>query len=301
MTLTLALTGATGFVGQTVLDHVLASGHRIRAIARRSQSVRDGVEWIEGDLANPDALRRLCNGANAVLHIAGAVNVPTRDAFAAANIVGTQSIVDAATETGVSRFVHVSSLAAREPGLSNYGWSKAGAEDVVRASSLDWTIVRPPGIYGPRDHDVLEMFRMAKRGVVLLPPRGRGSWIHADDLARLLVTLASGGASHAILEPDDGIPVTHDQMAQAIAQALGRTGVKTLHAPRPLLDFAARADRLVRGDKAKLTPDRASYMAHPDWTSNPALRPDPSLWQPQITAADGLAATAQWYRANGWL
>ena len=301
MTLTLALTGATGFVGQTVLDHVLASGHRIRAIARRSQSVRDGVEWIEGDLANPDALRRLCNGANAVLHIAGAVNVPTRDAFAAANIVGTQSIVDAATETGVSRFVHVSSLAAREPGLSNYGWSKAGAEDVVRASSLDWTIVRPPGIYGPRDHDVLEMFRMAKRGVVLLPPRGRGSWIHADDLARLLVTLASGGASHAILEPDDGTPVTHDQMAQAIAQALGRTGVKTLHAPRPLLDFAARADRLVRGDKAKLTPDRASYMAHPDWTSNPALRPDPSLWQPQITAADGLAATAQWYRANGWL
>ena len=301
MTLTLALTGATGFVGQTVLDHVLASGHRIRAIARRSQSVRDGVEWIEGDLANPDALRRLCNGANAVLHIAGAVNVPTRDAFAAANIVGTQSIVDAATETGVSRFVHVSSLAAREPGLSNYGWSKAGAEDVVRASSLDWTIVRPPGIYGPRDHDVLEMFRMAKRGVVLLPPRGRGSWIHADDLARLLVTLASGGASHAILEPDDGIPVTHDQMAQAIAQALGRTGVKTLHATRPLLDFAARADRLVRGDKAKLTPDRASYMAHPDWTSNPALRPDPSLWQPQITAADGLAATAQWYRANGWL
>lgn len=299
--MTLAITGATGFVGQAVLDHALAQGHRVRAMARKRQDNREGVEWIEGDLANGDALHRLCDGTDAVIHIAGAVNVPTRAAFAAANIAGTQAIVDAATVTGVSRFVHVSSLAAREPELSNYGWSKAGAEDVVRASPLDWTIVRPPGIYGPRDHDVLEMFRMAKRGIMLLPPRGCGSWIHVADLARLLLALASGGASHTILEPDDGTPLTHEQMAQAIAQALGRTSVTTLHAPRPLLNLAARVDRLVRGDKARLTPDRASYMAHSDWTSNPALRPDPALWEPKIAAADGFATTAAWYRQQGLL
>lgn len=301
MTLTLAITGATGFVGQAVIDHALTQGHRVQALARRPQAAREGVAWIAGDLADGAAHVALCEGADALIHIAGAVNVPTRAAFAAANIAGTQAIVDAATATGVRRFVHVSSLAAREPTLSNYGWSKAGAEDVVLASSLDWTIVRPPGIYGPRDLDVLEMFRMAKRGIMLLPPRGRGSWIHVEDLARLLLTLASGGASHAILEPDDGTPVTHEQMAQAIAQALGKASVTTLHAPRPLLNLAARADRLLRGDKAKLTPDRASYMAHPDWTSNPALRPDPALWQPQISASDGLAATARWYREQGWL
>lgn len=301
MSLTLAITGATGFVGQAVLDHALAQGHRVRAMARKRQDEREGVEWVEGDLANGDALRDLCKGADAVLHIAGAVNVPTREGFAAANVEGTQAVVDAATASGVSRFVHVSSLAAREPALSNYGWSKACAEDVVRASTLDWTIVRPPAIYGPRDSDMLELFRMAKRGVMLLPPSGRSSIIHVEDLARLLVALGSRSAHHAVLEPDDDAPMSHGDLAQAIGRAMGRARVATLHAPRTLLNLAARADRLVRGDKAKLTPDRASYMAHSDWTSNPALRPDPALWQPMITAADGLATTASWYRAHGWL
>ena len=304
--LTLAVTGATGFVGSHVLEQALAAGRPVQALKRHMQmsdtlTDKPSPVWVEGTLQASEALHRLCKGADAVIHIAGAVNVPTRAAFAAANIAGTQAIVDAATAAGVSRFVHVSSLAAREPGLSNYGWSKAGAEDVVRASSLDWTIVRPPGVYGPRDHDVLEMFRMAARGIVLLPPAGRGSWIHVADLARLLLTLASGGASHAVLEPDDGSPMTHLEMAQAIGRAIGRKRVATLHAPRLLLNLAARADRLVRGDKAKLTPDRASYMAHPDWVSTPALRPDVALWKPEIAAADGLVATAQWYRAHDWL
>ena len=299
--LTLAITGATGFVGQAVIDHALAHGHHIRALARRPQAEREGVAWVAGDLADRAALSALCEGADAVLHIAGAVNVPTRAAFAAANVAGTQAIVDAATESGVRRFIHTSSLAAREPQLSNYGWSKAGAEDVVRASSLDWTIVRPPGIYGPHDHDVLEMFRMARRGIMLLPPAGRGSWLYVVDLARLLVTLASGGAHHALLEPDDGAPLTHRELGQAIARAVGRSRMLTIDAPRALLRLAARGDRLIRGDGAKLTPDRASYMAHPDWTATPALRPDPALWQAETGLAEGLAATARWYRAHGWL
>ena len=306
--LTLAVTGATGFVGQAVLDAAVAGGHRVQALTRRMMAPvlsmdpkRHGVVWVEGTLEQPDALRRLCEGADAVLHIAGAVNVPTRKAFAAANIAGTQAIVDAALACGVARFVHVSSLAAREPQLSNYGWSKAGAEDVVRAATLDWTIVRPPAIYGPRDADMFELFRMAARGLMLLPPPGRTSIIHVGDLARLLLALATGGAHHAVIEPDDETPLSHRELGQAIGRAMGRDRLLSLSAPRMLLDLAARGDRLVRGDKAKLTPDRASYMAHPDWTSDPALRPAPTLWQPQIALVDGLKSTADWYRAQGWL
>ena len=77
---------------------------------------------MQGDLANAPALARLCEGAEAVIHIAGAVNLPTRAEFAAVNVAGTQAVVDAARAAGVRRFVHVSSLAAREPGLSDYGW-----------------------------------------------------------------------------------------------------------------------------------------------------------------------------------
>lgn len=302
--LTLAVTGATGFVGQAVVDHALAQGRRIRALARRPQAARESVVWVAGDLSDGAALAALCAGADAVLHIAGAVNVPTREAFAAANIAGTQAVVDAAAAAGVRRFVHVSSLAAREPELSNYGWSKAGAEDVVRASALDWTIVRPPAIYGPHDADMLELFRMARRGFMLLPPAGRLSLVHVEDLARLLVTLAAGhDGTSQLYEVDDGTAggMTHRDLADAIGTAVGRTRLATVSAPRWLLHAAARGDRLVRGPKARLTPDRASYMAHPDWTVDPALRPAQAVWQPEIAAADGLAATARWYRANGLL
>ena len=74
--------------------------------------------------------------------------------------------------------------------------------------------------------------------------------------------------------------------------------IVALQAPAALLKIAARADRLVRGGNAKLTPDRAGYLAHPDWTIDPALRPLPALWRPGIATPDGLAATAAWYRAH---
>lgn len=303
--MTIAITGATGFVGSHVLDAASVTGVPVRALARRQQPERAGVTWIAGALDDAASLDQLCAGANAVVHIAGAVNVPDRAAFAAANIAGTQAVADAAKRANVARFVHVSSLAAREPALSNYGWSKAGAEDGVRAAPLPWAIVRPPGVYGPRDRDMLELFKMAERGFILLPPAGRGSWIHATDLAKLLVALAvtSDFPTGALYEVDDGTPggISHRAMGAAIAAAVGRNGALKFSAPRPLLKLAAHADRLLRGDRAKLTPDRAAYMAHPDWVSDPAKRPDPALWAPEIAFAAGLAATAAWYRDAGWL
>lgn len=306
----LAITGGTGFLGSHVLEHALDQGLRPQALTRRMggaefASGNSQPLWIEGTLADPAALALLCEGAGAVLHIAGAVNVPTREAFAAANIAGTRAVVDAARAAGATRFIHVSSLAAREPGLSDYGWSKAGAEDVVMASGLDWTIIRPPAIYGPRDSDMFEMFRAARLGVLPVPPAGAASVIHASDLARLLLAAAMGSApdwSQQVFEPDDGRPGgwLHKDLAQAIGTAMGRQ-VWAPRLPATLLRTAARADRLVRGEKARLTPDRASYMLHPDWVSTPHLAVPGHLWSPAIPTPEGLALTAAWYHRNGWL
>ncbi len=297
----LALTGGTGFVGGALIEQALAAGHQVRALARRPQPPRDGVTWIAGALDDAAAISALVSTAEAVIHVAGAVNAPDRAAFAAANIHGTRNVVAAARTWDVRRFVHISSLAAREPALSNYGWSKAGAEEAVTASALDWTIVRPPGVYGPGDLEQRDLFRAARRtGVVPIPPRGRLSIIHVADLARLLLALAEAPADHAVYEPSDGHPLSYDDFARAIGAAVGRR-VRPLPLPAALLRTAARADKLLRGAKAKLTADRVAYMVHPDWTADPAKAPPPALWRPQIAAADGLSDTARWYRAHGLL
>jgi uncharacterized protein YbjT (DUF2867 family) len=294
----LALTGATGFVGSHLLDLALAEGHQVRALARRPQGERAGVTWIAGDLADTAALASLVDSADSVVHVAGLVNAPDRAGFARGNVDGTRAMVAASAG---KRFVHVSSLAAREPQLSDYGWSKAEAERVVTTSDLDWTIVRPTGVYGPRDSEMREMFRMAKHGLVLLPPRGRVSLIAVQDLARLLLTIAVEGGPRAILEADDGSAGTsHADLAHAIGRAVGRK-VRALHMPVTALRLAARADMRRRGARAKLTLDRVGYLAHPDWTAVPARRPSPALWQPRIALDEGLAATAAWYRAHGLL
>lgn len=298
---TLAITGGTGFVGTALIQAAVAAGHDVRALTRRSQVPRDGVEWITGTLEDAAALDRLVSGADVVVHVAGVVNAPDRTAFVAGNVEGTRAMLAAAAKSRVARFVHVSSLAAREPGLSDYGWSKAEAERLVEVSSLAWTIVRPPGIYGPGDLEQLDLFRAARWGVVPLPPRGRLSVIAVEDLARLLLAIAIEGSPRSIYEADDGTGGwTHAAFARAIGAAVGRR-VLPLHLPPAFLTIAARADRLLRRGKAKLTADRVAYFCHPDWTIDPLKRPPPDLWQPRIDTHGGLTETARWYRTRGLL
>lgn len=299
----LAITGGTGFVGSRLADVALAAGHHLKALTRRDQPMREHVDWIRGDLATRDALERLVDDVDAVIHVAGTINASTAAAFEAGNVRGTLSMLAAATAGGVQRFVYVSSLAAREPRLSLYGASKVHAEELVHGSGLDWAIVRPPAVYGPGDKETLELFRMARLGVMLMPAKGRISVIHADDLARLLLALASPGApSNVLIEPDDGKPGgwTHRELARALSAAVG-TRATVISSPGMLLRFAARADQLLRGEKAKLTVDRAAYFSHRNWVVEPKRAAPPELWRAQIETVQGLADTAQWYQQQDWL
>lgn len=298
----LAVTGATGFVGGHLLDAAAASGHSVAALTRRQQGPRDGVEWIAGSLDDRAALDRLVVGADAVIHVAGVVNAPDAAGFEAGNVLGTGAVLAAAEKAGITRFVHVSSLSAREPRLSQYGASKARSEALVAASPLSTVIVRPPAIYGPGDRELLEMFVMAQRGFVLLPPAGRLSLLHAADLASLLLALAAPDAPTGIVEPDDGHPGgwTHREFGAMLGEAVGRP-VRLASMPALMMKAAARADRLLRGAQAKLTPDRAAYFCHPDWVADPARAVPPAIWTAQIPTRQGLADTAAWYRREGLL
>jgi len=299
---TLAVTGGTGFVGRHLLRLALAEGYDVRALTRGWKPPEDEIAWVDGALDRPDSLVKLTQGADAVIHIAGLI-AGDRGAFETVNVGGTAAMIDAARKAGVRRFVHISSLAAREPHLSAYGWSKEKSERLIAASGLEWTIVRPPAIYGPGDRETLELFRMARRGFVALPPRGRFSVIHVEDLCRLILTVIDEPETVAeTFEPDDGRENGWDN--RHFARTLGRLYGKratTVSMPKFILRGASALDRLVRRSRAKLTADRVEYFCHPDWAVRAEHRPPKSLWTPIVHTPTGLKQTADWYRAEGWL
>ncbi|HEU5481949.1 MAG TPA: NAD-dependent epimerase/dehydratase family protein [Sphingomicrobium sp.] len=297
------MSGGTGFVGSRFIEAAAAAGHQVRALTRRPQDPRPGIEWIDGSLTDSDSLRRLVTGASAVVHIAGVINARDPAGFERCNVLGTLAMLAAATASGVTRFVHVSSLAAREPHLSKYGASKARSEELVQGSGLDWAIVRPPAVYGPGDRETLELFRMARLRLMLLPSRGRVSLIHVDDLSRLLLVLAERDEPKGVLfEAGDGTPRgwSHKQLAGAVGRAVGRRNL-SLSVPKAMLRLGAVVDQLVRRERAKLSADRAAYFSHRDWVVDVHLRPPEDLWRPQVDTELGLFETADWYRSQGWL
>ncbi|MEH6790232.1 NAD-dependent epimerase/dehydratase family protein [Parasphingorhabdus sp.] len=303
---TVAITGATGFVGSRMLDLLVREGYEAKALTRRRQDVRPGVQWVAGALDDSKSLDQLCAGADMVLHIAGVVNAADRSGFESGNVAGTLAMVEAAKQDGARRFLHVSSLAATQPQLSVYGETKAKAEKIVATSGLDWTIVRPPAVYGPGDREFLDLFKMARLGFVPLPPDadGRLSVIHVEDLCCALFAALpqQDDLTAGIFEVDDGLAGgwTQAGFAQAIGWAIGKK-ISAVGMPKSLLRLGAGADRLLRGDKAKLTRDRVNYFCHDDWTIDPAKRLPVELWQPRIETGQGLKDTAGWYRQNDWL
>jgi uncharacterized protein YbjT (DUF2867 family) len=299
---TLAVTGGTGFVGRHLLRSAIDAGHDVRALTRGWKPPEDEISWVDGALDRPESLRKLVTNADAVIHVAGVIN-GSRNQFEAVNIGGTAAVIDAARHAGVRRFIHISSLAAREPELSAYGWSKAKSEKLVASSGLEWTIIRPPAIYGPGDRETLELFKMARRGFVALPPPGHFSIIHVEDLCRLILTVIDEPDTVAeTYEPDDGRENgwQHKHFARTLSRVFGKRAA-TMAMPRAMLHGLSHIDRLVRRGGAKLTADRVRYFCHPDWVVTAERKPPAELWEPQIRTPSGLKATADWYLQEKWL
>jgi nucleoside-diphosphate-sugar epimerase len=216
----------------------------------------------------------------------------------------------AAASDSRPRFIQVSSLAAREPDLSDYARTKLAGEAAVlaRADRLDLTIVRPPAVYGPGDRATLMLFRQLAKGVIFVPAvaAARFSLIFVDDLAHLLVRLAAGhGEGPQPIEPDDGRPGGHgwNDLAATAAKAVGRP-VRTRAVPEGLLRLPAAAMELVgrlTGRPPLLSRGKLRELYHPDWVCRPASRAALAGWAPVTGFETGCRATLEWYKAEGWL
>lgn len=309
MSQTIAITGATGFIGGHLLAALQARGAAVRALTRRDRPAQPGLVWVPGDMGDRAALLRLVEGADAVIHCAGMVKARTTGAFFDANAGAVARLADAVLAGApAARVVHLSSLAAREPGLSDYAASKAAGETVLRQTGgLLWTALRPPAVYGPGDMEILKLFKSLKFGVGFLPGHrhGRVSVIHVHDLTAAVLALLDAPAAHAqgrVFELDDGRPGGYalSEVYETAAAILDRP-VRLLTVPAPALTLAGgvnQAFSLLVGRDPMLTPGKVRELTHPDWVAQDPLLNATGLWQPQIALDQGLAGTLAWYRHN---
>jgi nucleoside-diphosphate-sugar epimerase len=318
------VTGATGFVGSHLVEALQRSSIEVTAFARSASKaadlVRRGVRVVNGDLDDVAGLDRAVRDQDVVYHVAGMIAARDEAEFLRCNRDGTRNLLTATAREGRSRFVLVSSLAAAGPAqlgtplrgtepphpVTAYGRSKLAAEQVVRSSSLPWSIVRPPIVYGPRDREVLKVFRLARLG--LAPVFGDGaqelSAVHAADLAQALLAVAQSpgsiGRTYHACHPQ---VFTSADLAEAVAASMGRSVVR-LRVPhaigRALLAITERSARLT-GRVTILTSDKANEFFQPAWTGDPAPLMRDTGWRARYDLSSGLADTYQWYREAGWL
>ena len=300
---TVAVTGASGFVGQALVEQLLRSNWRVRALVHRqalpSSLNSDALETVHGSLGDEETLGRLLDGADAVVHVAGRVRGRTDQDFRPVNAGGVERLARAAlAQARPLRFILISSLAAREPGLSPYAASKREGEVILdsltRDSSVSTAILRPPAVYGPGDQELLPLFNTMAWGLapIVGSAGARASLIHVSDLATAVLHLLDSDAN-GTYEIHDGQTdgYSWDEIAAIVEDVTGRGRGWRLRVPGRLLRGWASANLFaakIFGYQPMLTPGKVNELRHPDWVCDNTEFCRATGWQPTITLRQGL-------------
>ena len=307
------LTGATGFLGGPLARALQDGGYDLRVLSRPGGPLAwDGAapEFAPGRLGEAEAMERLVRGADLVVHAAGLIKAPDRQTYFEVNAEGARTLAAAAARHAPdARFLLVSSITAREPGLSAYGASKAAGEAAVRETlpAGRLTVVRPPAVYGPGDRETLALFKAAAALPVLpLPggPEARVALIHVADAVAQIVAIAGESPRGAVYTLADARPEGYGwrEIMSGTAAAVGRRPA-LLRIPSGMV-LAAGAAGAVLGRLAGQAPmaslGKARELLHPDWSVRPH-----ELWPTaprcRFDLASGFADAVSWYRQAGWL
>lgn len=310
------VTGGTGFVGGHLVERLAGAGHEVIAAVRRTAVIPGAHRVVEVDWDEVGSLARAADDADAVVHAAGGGKPPggrdPEDAIWRQNVDTTVRLLEA---VGDRRIVFVSSLSAHGPSLdggrpargaapsprSTYGRSKLEAERRV-AGCRSALILRPPPVYGPGDRNFLALFRAAGRGVVpVIGRQAHTSLVHVHDLADAVVAGVGSDLTGSWFV-DDGDVHTWGGIVDTLGDVLGRR-VRAVPVPRRALPWAAVASEAFGrwfGGPVFLSRDKVVDMCQLHWVCGAA--PSDALgWAPRVRLREGLAETAAWYRAKGWL
>jgi len=300
-----AITGASGFIGQKLSRKLIDLGFQVRVLVRslqKGERLRQyGAELIEGSLACPDALEKLVTDVNAVVHCAGSVRGRSMTDFYPTNVTGVENLLDALNRHNqTAKILSLSSLAARQPELSHYAQSKHLGELAIINNKfcLEFDILRPPAIYGPGDRELLPLFQLMTYGLTLVPGKtvDRFSLIYVDDVVGAIVAwLEFGKATNEIFTISDPNESGYNwKDISDVASSVLKKRVKPWSPPVWLIDCVAKMNSLISdilGYAPMLTPEKLKELRHHDWCCNSNLFNQVTGWQSQVSFAKGLELT----------
>jgi nucleoside-diphosphate-sugar epimerase len=324
------VTGSTGFIGMRLLRRLAEEGEKVRVFLRPESNggaLPEGVEVVRGRFDDPDALAGAVRGVDRIVHLAGVTKALDEAGYDAGNVMPVRNLLAAAREhnSGLKRFLLVSSLTVAGPAsegvcgvgehdipapVSAYGRSKLRAEALCMeySSALPVTIVRPPAVYGPGDRDVLQVFQMLAKGVLISAgsvARQRFSMIYVDDLVCGMMMAArsdrSAGRTYYITSP---CSYSWDELIAVAQPVFGLTKMYKLSLPKPFVFFVGMvigAAGSLRGTVPLINRDKANELVQDYWVCSPEQAEIDLGFTAETTLEEGVAKTIAWYRSKGWL
>ena len=216
------ITGGTGFVGRELVKQLRAHNHKITIYSRNELPIRMGITTVTGKLDDAASLDHAMNGVDTVIHLAAVISPKNPAEFQTINVEGTQHILDACTRNKISRFIFMSSYVADPIFETPYGISKHRAEERVRGTTLNWTILRPTLIYGKDTNPLTQLITLVSKYPIVPAIYGILQPISVADVADAVIKTISAPKSfkHTYTLAGDE-PISTATLCKRIAHTLG--------------------------------------------------------------------------------